>query len=267
MPSDTPPPRPTPGAARPQAGGGQGPASPEESGVAANAPTIINPALRRFWRRADDTQETPQKPRNRVLIQSFYWAFVIIVLVVGAGILDSNVRLVEKPKPEPVKPNAVASLPDDSPLPVFLPRPEVVSAYGTGGVVRAEQQARRLGAISEQAVTCGRQAPAWVGQVRNALADDITERMPAFDEDSKNQVWMQEFVRGQFNIGQVMGTRAITARGRDAVCADVQVSLDYAAAARLVRAADAQRQAQAIDQGQLTQVEQLPDPTRPRIRD
>jgi len=200
-----------------------------------------NLSLRRYWHHeGDDPAPLPQQ-RKRLIGQSVAWAVVALVFVGVAVLFDKGVDVLRPPKtaPEPPAAAAPAEVQADAPLPVVLARPEVVSAYGAGGVAEAERQARRFGAASALAVACGLQAKESLPLLGAAVADDITERMPLFDGAA---TWvpalMQAFVRSQFRIGQMRGAQILAARGKEAVCADLPSSPDYGAAVTLLRQAE-----------------------------
>ena len=208
----------------------------------AHAPTILNPALRRFWHRAAGAEATPRTVQQKIVQQGIFWVFLLGILVAAALFFDRGITEVQSPQrrlgpvptaPVPSRP-AAAELPA---LPVVVVRPEVAYGYGSGAVREAERIARRYGVVSGYAVACGRQLRTWMGTVSAALAVDIAERMPMFEPDSKVTAWMQDYIRAQFRNGLLIAERNLITQGKDAVCADLPLSPDYAGAVRLVREA------------------------------
>jgi len=223
MPSDTPPGRIPPADGRPS--------------EAVNA----NLTLRRYWHLEGEEPAPPPQQRKRLVGQSIAWACVALAFALVGVLFDKGVDVLRPPKiaPEPHAPAAPVEVQADAPLPVVLARPEVVSAYGAGRVAEAERSARRFGAVSAQAVSCGLQTKESLPLLGAAVADDITERMVLFEGTAS---WvpalMQDFVRSQFRIGQMRGAQILAARGKDAVCADLPSSPDYGAAVTLLRQAE-----------------------------
>ena len=191
MPSDTPPirkaPPASPAGGSPPAGDRIGPAQAGETGQPP-VPTILHPSLRRYWVREEPADEQPKPMRRQLLTQSIYWTVAVGVMVGAVIVFEGNLRTIETPRQETANaPAAGPGIPDDTPLPVVTARAEVVGAYGRGAITRVEQQAQSVGAAVEQAVLCGRQSRPWALQVRATLAEEVTDQIPSFDDDTKTQ--------------------------------------------------------------------------------
>lgn len=249
MPSDIPPTSPI----RSAGSAGGAPETPSTGdGGPRTTPTILNPALRRYWHREDDSQELGTPRKRRLLGQSMSWAVAIGVMVGAAIMFERIVTMMEAPdggvQPGsggggPVRQSAQGgsaplAAPPPPPLPEPAALPDLLRAYGRGAVIRAEELARRHGLASGEAVACGMQQSAWAVAVSNALADDITDRLPSFDEGTTAQVRMQDHVRARFRVGQ-MAAQTRAAPGREAACASLARSPDYLSAVRLARDAKA----------------------------
>ena len=206
----------------------------------AHAPTILNPALRRFWHRAAGAEATPRTVRRHIVQQSMFWVFLLGILVAATLFFDRGITEVQSPQRRlgPVPTAPVPSRPAEAvlpALPVVVVRPEVAYGYGTGAVSEAERIARRYGVVSAYAVACGRQLATWPGKVSAVLATDIAERMPMFEASITVQAWMRDFVKAQFRNGLLIGDYTVATRGKEAICADLSQSPDYGAAVGLAR--------------------------------
>lgn len=238
MPSDVPPIRQIrPAAAGTSPAGAVASAGGQEAAKPDHAPTIVNPALRRYWHRDSEVPEPPRTVRRQIAQQGVFWAMLLGVFIALALVFDRGIAVVEAPRP---RLGVVVSAPiptrlADPALPIVVARPELAYAYGNGAVIAAERAARQYGTVSAYAVACGRQLPTWPGKVSGALATDIAERLPMFERSITVQAWMRDFVKAQFRAGHLMADHNIATFGKETICAELPLSPDYGGAMWLAR--------------------------------
>ena len=214
-------------------GGATTPASPAAAPSVPGVPSIVNPALRRFWHQPGDPDSPAEaQASRRGLSGSLAWVAIIVMALISAALIRQGPGLLEPPPRVLAPPNVAGAVPVRSPS--APPDPELLRGFGIGAVNRGTRIIEGAGRVGEQAIICGQRSRAWVNDAREALAKGVADSFPSFDADPALTRLMRQHLAGRFQIGQTLAGQEIAERGRQSVCDNLPYAPEYG---MIVRAA------------------------------
>jgi len=183
----------------------------------------------------------PDRPRRRLLVSMLSWLVFVVVLVIFSVNFERTVVMIEPERPPPAPVLPPAGTPPPAPV---TPSAELLRAYGNGNLTVAGREAERVGLAAARAVICGRETTTWLSIVRTSLSDELTERYPNLDDNSRMPAILMEYAAARFKQGEYLAEIDVAQRGREVACAEAATASDYRAAQRAARRAAANANAQ-----------------------
>lgn len=228
--------RPATGPIASSAGASSAGAKPDSAGP----PSIVNPALRRYWHRdseADEFAETGQRRRS----DSYAWAIIIAMALIAAVLIRQGPGLLEPPPRVLAPVSGVTSDPISAAAPLVA-APDLMRDYGIGAINQAGAIMDRAGRAAEQAIICGVRTRAWVNDAREALASDVIDRFPSFEPERNLSEMMRQYLATRFIASQKRAPQDVAEHGRAYVCDNLPYSPDYGMVVQAAQQADQARQ-------------------------
>lgn len=165
--------------------------------------------------------------KSSAISNSFALAMIVAFAVVAAVMVRQGPGLLQPPPRELVvvpQGSVAATVPA---APVIAANSMLVRAYGSGTVNHAGREARRLGQAGALAALCGLRSRAWVNDVREAIAKQMTAEYPTFDPEVNAVMQMQMHIIASYAAGQETAQQALNERGKETLCTDLPYSPDY----------------------------------------